>query len=148
VTFASVHIPLLWSIGPALAALALVVWYWLRLSSEGVPPSRRRIRRTSLAIIAVTIPLLMTGLSVVDGNQQKNAYVIIWSLCLLCMLFIITTAVVDALNNIRLHREAKHDQLIHTAVTMLRATPPGESASRLVKDRGAAGHEIPGEAGR
>ena len=147
-SLAAAHIPLVYSIGPAILALALVVWYWLRLSAEDVPSSRRRIRRVSLAIIAVTIPLLLTALSVVDPSQQASAYVIVWSLCGLCLMLIVTTAIADAINNLRLHRQARHDQMIHTAAMLFRASPPSESRGGLLKDTNNGSGAAPGaEAG-
>lgn len=130
---AAAYIPLLYSIGPAVIGLGLVIWYWLHLSRENVPLSRRRIRRVSLAIIAVTIPLLLTALSVVDPQQQASAYVIVWSVCALCLLLIVATAIIDAINNIRLHREVHHEQLINTAVLLSR-TPARSDTKGLPID--------------
>lgn len=137
---AAVHIPPVYSIPPAILVAAAVVWYWLRLGRADVPVSRRRIRRTSLAIMFVSLPVFVAALSVIDWNVRGSAYVITWSVALLCLLLIIVTAIMDALNNVRLLRAMQQEELLNAAVLMVRSAQQQQEAEqreRQVHSEGA-----------
>jgi len=119
-TLASVHIPLWASAPPAVALAAVLTWYWIRLGRSDVPLSRRRIRRVSLAVIFVSLPVFVTALSVIDWQVRRSAYVILWSVALLCLLLIMITAIVDAMNNVRLHRRRQQDELLAAAALIVK----------------------------
>lgn len=107
---------------PVAGVLAIaVLWYWIRLGRADIPISRRRIRRSSLAIILVTIPVLFGALSLIDPTVRGSAYVILWSVAMICLLLIVVTAVVDALNSMRLHREAAHEEAVEATANIIRA---------------------------
>jgi hypothetical protein len=116
---ASVHVAPLYTVPEALLLAAAVLWYWWRLGRRDVPVSRRRIRRASLSLVLVTIPVFVGALSFVDPQQRASTYIVLWSVGMLCVLLIMVTAVVDALNNIRLHREAAHVEAIAATVQII-----------------------------
>jgi len=88
---------------PAAAMLAgLCLWYWRRLGREGVPESRRRIRRFSLLLILITLPGLVWCSSLVDHRVDPRGYVVGWLCCLMLLAMIVLTAVADVLDTMRL----------------------------------------------
>lgn len=118
--------------GPlALAVVGLLAWYWRRLARPDVPATRRRIRRTSIIIMVPTLVALSLGLSAFDGLVQREAYLLSWSAALLLTMVLICTALLDALNNLRLHTQAKQCIVIAAAADVVReaANTPGEPAS-------------------
>lgn len=81
-----------------------VIWYWRSLGGAGVPRGRRRIRRHSMALIAIAIVLITLGTSFVDAARQPVVYIAIWSGTLFVLLLIVLTALLDALYTLGLHR--------------------------------------------
>jgi Na+/proline symporter len=110
-TLAAVHVSVRVT-APILVALAVVLgWYWHRLGAADVPPSRRGIRRASLVIMFLGLLLAGAGLSLVDPDTQGRAYVMTWSAVLALVFTCIGMALLDVLNNVRLHREHCEDQI-------------------------------------
>lgn len=126
---AAVHVAPVYTVPAAVLLAAAVVWYWLRLGQTSVPASRRRIRRASLSLIFVTIPVIVSALSVVDPKQRASAYVVLWSAAVLCLLLIVVTAIFDALNNIRLHRDAALDESLTATAQLIRLLGRGSDGT-------------------
>ncbi len=128
---ATVHIAPIYT-APVAAGFAIVVmWYWVRLGRSDVPQSRRRIRRSSLSIILVTIPVLFGALSLIDPKVRASAYVILWSVAMLCLLLVVVTAIFDSLNSMRLHREAAQAEAGHAAANIMRSLKRLEDVSEV-----------------
>jgi hypothetical protein len=97
----------------ALAMTAWISWYWRRLGRDDVPHSRRKIRRYSLASIALSLVFFVRVLSFIERATQPRQYMVTWSLALLMVMIVIVIAMIDALNNLRLlqaHTAADMDQ--------------------------------------
>lgn len=126
---ASVHLPPAVSIPMALAAAAWIVWYWFRFGRNDVPPSRRKIRRTSIIIMLVSLPMFVRALSFVDPQVQQREYIRTWMLAMLVLLMVMATAGIDALNNLRLHQRHRHDALRDAALELARQIKTRRQAS-------------------
>lgn len=102
-TLAAVHV------SPMVAApLGVVVglalgWLWWWQGREDVPRSRRLIRRASLLLGLVLVPMLVSGLSFVDPSVDPRRYAQTWTLVLVVLALVVATAVIDALNSFRVH---------------------------------------------
>jgi hypothetical protein len=108
VTLAAVHLSPAITIPLAVMLAAFVVWYWMRLSSEDVPDSRRRIRRASLVVMAVAIIPFIRASSMLDPDAAdphvRQEYIVTWTLCGVLLILIVGLAVLDVFNNMRLQR--------------------------------------------
>jgi hypothetical protein len=131
--FGQVHLPAMFTIPPLALAAAGLVWYWLLLGRPNVPPSRRRIRRISIAIMLLGMPLLVRGVSFLDPaiQSQHRAYVTTWLLVLVFVLAVVVTAVFDIVNNLRLHHASTVDEM-HDAALKLRDALHSQRASGAV----------------
>ncbi len=115
---AAVHLSPAVTVSVALVISGLLVWYWLRLGSDRVPASRRKIRRLSLAVIVLSMPMLVRALSFVDPAVDKKAYVIAWTSVTFMVLLVIATALMDAINNLRLHQHQRNDAVMQAATDL------------------------------
>ena len=97
------------------AAAAWILWYWVRLGRSDVPPSRRKLRRISLMLMLVLLPMLIGGLSIVDRQAEPNRYVMVWVLAMLVILMITATAGLDAMNSLRLIQRQAHESMAQSA---------------------------------
>lgn len=118
---AAVFVHPAWTLPPATLIALGLLWYWVRLGRPTVPPSRRRIRRWSLLIMLIGLGLLIWGLSFVDARVEPVKAVLIWSAATLMLLLVMAAAGIDALNNMRLHREAVQRDLHEAAVELAAA---------------------------
>lgn len=91
--------------GLAVAALLVgaLALYWRRLGRPGVPRSRRLIRRLSIGIMLLAIAAMVRGTCFVDGATSPREYVVVWTIAVVLVGIVILTALVDAVNNIRVH---------------------------------------------
>lgn len=115
---AAVHLAPAFTMPPALALSAVCVWYWLRLGRSAVPVSRRKVRRFSLAIVLLSLPMAVRALSFVDPNLDKHGYAIAWTFVMLMVLLLVAAALMDAINNLRIHQQQKHDELTAAATDL------------------------------
>lgn len=99
----------------AIALSAVFVWYWIRLGREDVPDSRRMIRRFSLAVMLLSLPMFVRAASFVDPVVDKKPYVLTWTAATLMVLLVIVAALIDAVNNLRLHQRHQHEEMIRAA---------------------------------
>jgi hypothetical protein len=95
------------SLLPAAIIAGWIVWYWWRLSRPEVPPSRRKIRRISIFLMAMSLPMFVRALSFIDPAVEPRPYVMTWLMALLMVALVIGTALLDAVNNMRLHRRLR-----------------------------------------
>jgi hypothetical protein len=120
-TFSSVHLSPAWSLPLAIGLSGVLVWYWLRLGCGEVPPSRRKIRRFSIAIMLLSLPMFVRALSYLDPEVDKRPYVVTWTLAIFMLLLVIATALMDAVNNLRLHQAQRQDALHEAAIDLAKA---------------------------
>jgi peptidoglycan/LPS O-acetylase OafA/YrhL len=119
--FASVHLLPYWTIPAALASAAGLIWYWMQLGRPNVPVSRRRIRRISTAIMFLSLPLMVYGLSFADRITQPRQYIIAWTMAMFMMLIVIAIACLDGINSLLLHQRQAHEEVTETARELRRA---------------------------
>jgi hypothetical protein len=118
VLLASVHLSPAFTVPIAVAISAVVVWYGVRLGREDVPASRRKIRRFSLAIMLLSLPMFVRALSFVDPVLDKRQYAVAWTAATIMVLIVIAAAFMDAVNNLRLHQRQQHEELTKAATDL------------------------------
>ena len=118
---AAVHLAPVWSIPIAVALSAALVWYWVHLGRGDVPASRRKMRRFSLAIMLLSLPMFVRALSFADPQTDQRGYAIAWTSATFMVLIVIVTALLDAMNNLRLHQEQRHEALHDAALDLAKA---------------------------
>lgn len=101
---AAVHLSPVVTITVAAFVAAWVVWYWQRLSKPDVPPSRRLIRRLSLVVVTAALPVFIAAASFFTAEADGVAYVRIWTAAMALLGLIVLLAMIDVVNNLRLHR--------------------------------------------
>lgn len=92
------------TIPAAAAAVAMIAWYWRRLSLPEVPDTRRRLRRASLAVMVVFIFVCVGAMSFVSRQTNQSQFVVVWSIAISLLLAVVFIAFLDVLNNLRIHR--------------------------------------------
>lgn len=105
----------------AVVISAALVWYWVRLGRSDVPVSRRKIRRFSLVIMLLSLPMFVRALSFVDPAVDKRPYVLAWTACTFMVLVVLATALLDAVNSLRLHQNHRHEALREAAAQLAKA---------------------------
>jgi hypothetical protein len=86
-----------------------------------VPASRRKIRRLSLVIMLLAMPMLVRGLSFVDPDVDKRPYLLVWMTAFVMVLIVIVTALLDAVNTLRLHQSHRHEVLREAAAQLAKS---------------------------
>ena len=138
---AAVHLSPAYTIPPAVALSALFVWYWTRLGLPEVPHSRRRVRRFSLALMLISLPMFVRALSFVDPLVDKRPYALAWTAVMFIVLLIIAAALMDAINNLRLHANQKHEEMMRAATELAIAIRRRQSEEAAGKPESAADTE-------
>jgi peptidoglycan/LPS O-acetylase OafA/YrhL len=69
-----------------------------------MPESRRRIRIANGLLMMFAVPLMAFGISVVDPGQQPRLFALAWVVAFCLVVLIALLAVLDGLNNVRIHR--------------------------------------------
>lgn len=106
---------------PIAAVLALaILWYWIALDKPDVPASRRRIRRASMVVLLVSLPVFVRALSFISHQTDPSQFVIIWSILLLLLLLLVITAIADVINTMNIHREQQLQEMAKAAADMLK----------------------------
>lgn len=96
-------------VGPvAILAMVVVSIHVWHLSAAEIPASRKRIRVTNGVLMMFTLPLLAYAVGVVRPVEQR-AFILLWTLVTGLIVVILLLALIDALNNMRLHRAAVRD---------------------------------------
>lgn len=117
----AVLVPPLWSVLVAGATAGLIFWYFRRMGRADVPPSRRRVRRLSLITVLAVLPILVRVLSFVDPEQQPGEFIAWWSVIFVLILVIVAIALLDMMNNLRLHNEIMQGELRDAATELAEA---------------------------
>ncbi len=117
----SLHPSPLVTVPLAVLGAAWIALYWRQLGREETPPVRRRVRRVSIAVLLILLPLLVLGMSFLEPTTQPVLFVTTWSLALLMVLVVILTALLDALISMRLHRAQLKEEVRRASVDVARA---------------------------
>lgn len=112
---------LAWSLTvPMASVLAFaILWYWIALDKSNVPASRRRIRRASMVVLLVSLPVFVRALSFISHQSNPSQFVIIWSMLLVLLLLLVITAIADVVNTMNIHREQQIKVMTKAAAEML-----------------------------
>lgn len=112
---------------PIAAVLAFaILWYWIALDDQNVPGSRRRIRRASMVVMLVSLPVFVRALSFTNHQTNYSQYIIIWTMSLFLLLLLVITAIVDAVNTMKIYREHQLKEMARAAADMLSKSREGE----------------------
>ena len=122
---AAAHLPAALTVSLAAPVVVLIVWYWVRLGADGVPRSRRWIRRSSMIVMLVGLPILVWALSFVDYTTQQGQYVISWLLVLFCIGLVLLAAAIDVFDTLRLSRQERRRTFLDAAAAAARARGGG-----------------------
>jgi uncharacterized membrane protein SpoIIM required for sporulation len=119
---AAAHLPAAMTIPIAVAVGLLILWYWKRLGADDVPESRRRIRRSSLVVMLIGLPILVRALSFVNYKTQQGQYIVSWLLVLFCLALILIAAAIDVFDTLRLSRQQRQRNFLdaHAAAALAR----------------------------
>ena len=110
-TIAAVHVDPRYTVPAAIVIAVLLIWYWRRLGRPGMQRRRRRVRRISLAIMLLSLPNFVRGLSFLDPSVDQAQYVVSWSVSIVLMALIFATACADALVTFS-HRRRQYEREI------------------------------------
>jgi hypothetical protein len=119
----NVTVPVLVVCGLLLAA------YWYRLGHPEVPVSRRHIRRLSVALMVISLPVFAKGLSFVDRGIDPRGYIIAWTVACGFIIAVVVTAFMDMINNMRLYRIERTTQLHDAAIDLASAMRKAREAN-------------------
>ncbi|MBN8645427.1 MAG: hypothetical protein J0L61_09345 [Planctomycetes bacterium] len=98
----------LWAAAPVAAVLMLAVaTHAVSIGSSDHPASRKRIRQANGALILLVIPLITAGVSVLDPTANPREWTLVWLAVFALLGIIVTLAVTDVLNTLRLARTAR-----------------------------------------
>jgi hypothetical protein len=118
---AAVHLDPRLTVPLAAAVAAALVWYWIRLGRPGVPRARRRVRRLSVAAMLVSLPNFVRGLSWLDPEVDRAAYVVSWSLSMMIVLLVFFSGCLDLLVTLRLNRRQWRTEVEDGGADVIRA---------------------------
>ena len=113
--FAAVHFTPIITMPLAAIVLGWIAWYWIRLGRPEVPPSRRKLRRASLILIAVLLTLIVAALSFLDPAQHQRPYIMTWTGAMLVIAILVIVAGLDAMNTMRIVQQQTHEELREAA---------------------------------
>ena len=105
----------LWAVLPPCLFLMLVfAGYVMALKEADVPESRRRIRTAGGVAMMMTQPMIVYLFAIVSPSSPRK-FMLTWAMLigLLCMLVFL--ALVDVINNVRLHAKMKNELRIEIA---------------------------------
>ena len=118
---AVVHILPSISIPVAIVLAVLIVWYSWRLGSDHVPPSRRKIRRMTLLLMLVTLPILVRALSYLDPSIEPTQYVVSWLIILVAMMILVIFAAIDIFLTANAHARQQEANIRRDAPSLFKA---------------------------
>lgn len=114
-----------WLVIPlASVAMIAVGAHLLWIQDADVPSSRRRIRTLSGLLMLVVTPMLAHGL--LAGAPSPRTFVLLWTCITVLVTTILVLALLDAVNNVRLHRLARRDR--RAELSRLLTTAPRDRA--------------------
>ena len=106
----AVHLPPAVTIPPVIGLALWIMWYWKRLDDPKVDAKRRRIRRASIMVMFVALIPFVRALSFVDHKTNPTEYFISWLLVVFALGLVVVTAMIDAVNTVRIHHEEQIDE--------------------------------------
>ncbi|MEE9130564.1 MAG: hypothetical protein V3T84_11145 [Phycisphaerales bacterium] len=106
----AVHLPPALTIPSAIGLALWILWYWKCLDDPKVDAKRRRIRRASIVVMFVSLAPFVRALSFVDHKTNPTEYFISWLLVLFALGLVVVTAIIDAVNTVRMHHEEQIDE--------------------------------------
>jgi len=127
--------PLL-TVPPALALVAGLVWYWLRVGHRWRRTPRRGVRRLSIALIVVSLPPVVRGLSFSDPDREGIEWAVTWAVATMLIFAVVMIGALDAMLTYRVHRREYDEALRRARQELTQATdghrgadmPPREPA--------------------
>ncbi len=126
-----------WAIVPVAVLTILLIWAHVRsLSRTEMPASRRRIRSVN-GLLLLMLPPLMTYALTVASPQKPTVFVFAWMAVSALLLLIVSLAVLDVINTLRLHRRALAElraQALDLQAVLLNARLPGVKGGTLAPD--------------
>ena len=108
----AVSVPLLAMVGIVLVA------YWRRLGRASVPESRCTIRRISLALMMLALPVLTKAVSFLDPELAGESYLRTWTIVFILLSAVVMTAMIDAINSLRLIQREQQRDMLEAAKTL------------------------------
>ncbi len=120
-TFGQVHVSLWITLPLGITIAAWTAWFWWRQGRPSTPSSRRYIRRTSSLVILLAIPVLIRGLSIADPTSNSTDYVRTWLLLMLILGIVLVTALIDVVNNLRIHQRHQEKEMVDAAAELAHA---------------------------
>ncbi|MBC7773486.1 MAG: hypothetical protein H7210_13395 [Pyrinomonadaceae bacterium] len=101
-----------WVVLPmAVVTMLVISWHVLAIQRATMPASRKRIRTANGLLMLLVTALLAYALSIMNAAVPRGAavddvrlFVLVWALIMGLLPMVIGLAMLDALNNIRLHR--------------------------------------------
>lgn len=100
---AAVHAAPAITVPVAIVAGITLGWLWWWHGREGVPRSRRVLRRISIVGLLLLVPMLVAGTSFIDPDLAPRRYAEVWTMLIGILFVVVVLAVIDALNTLRLH---------------------------------------------
>lgn len=111
-----------WLVVPmAVMTLLLLAAHLTAIQRSGMPESRRRIRTANGLLMMLVTPLAAYAFSLVTPADPRT-FVLSFSIVVLLLGLILSLAVLDAINNLRLGRQARRE--LEVELRRLRAGPP------------------------
>lgn len=117
---ASVHLHPAFTISPAAIVGLWMLWYWFRLGGEDVSPSRRRVRRFSVFLMFLSLPVLVRALSFLDPQLHPREYTSTWLVAMLLVLLVGFSAGLDLINTLRSIQRLQTDSMHGAAAELAR----------------------------
>ncbi len=100
---AQAHLPAIFTVPLFVLVVSVCVGYWVRLGRSDTPPSRRRVRRLSLAIVMLELVMLLAASSLIDPSTRPTAYVVAWTIAMVLLVGLVVLALLDYVTTVRLH---------------------------------------------
>ena len=122
-------------------ALALI-WYWVRLGRPEVPNTRRTIRRFTILVALMTLPIALNALSIINPQTSPRRFMVAWTVVVLLMIVLMLAAVVDMMNNFRIHHRQLEGDLRSAAQDF------AEAVRRRQQDHRERGEGEPTDGGK
>ena len=116
---AAVHISPWVTVPVAFVLASFLAWYWMLQGRPEVARTRRRIRRLSVAVMLISLPNFVRGLSFLDAEVHQVAYLVSWSMSLLLVLIVFVTACLDAMWTLRMDRRRLDTEMSKAAGDLL-----------------------------
>lgn len=105
----------LWAVVPPCLLLMLVLaGYVMALKEADVPESRRRIRTAGCIVMMMTQPMIVYLFAIVTPSSPRK-FMLTWAMLIGLLGMLVFLALVDVINNLRLHTKMKNQLRIDMA---------------------------------